>query len=90
MDDSRVRNKASDSGVSIESKRLCQVSWLNNTKAVGHFDSLNARIESFTGLSTISAERYQIVNYGLGGHFLPHYDMFTKGMVMKHFMAFIN
>lgn len=82
MDDSRVRRKASDDGVSIENTRLCQVAWINKTKAIGHFDSLDTRIESFTGWSTNSAEKYQIVNYGLGGHFIPHWDSFVKGMVM--------
>lgn len=61
---------------------MCQVAWINNTKALGHFDSLDKRVESFTGWSTSSAERYQIVNYGLGGHFIPHWDAFDRGMVM--------
>lgn len=40
--------------------------------------TLPARIESFTGYSTKFAESYQIVNYGLGGHYVPHHDAFGE------------
>lgn len=44
---------------------------------MGVLDSLNDRIECFTGLSTKNAESYQVVNYGLGGHYKQHYDAFN-------------
>lgn len=66
--------------VKQESTRLGQVYWINEVDAVEYFDALNTRIESFTGFSTKTAEKYQIVNYGLGGHYLPHYDSFKKGV----------
>lgn len=39
---------------------------------------LNARIESFTGRNAQTAEEYQIVNYGLCGHNMPHFDTFIE------------
>ncbi|KAL5234592.1 hypothetical protein ACI65C_002002 [Semiaphis heraclei] len=59
--------------------RSGQVNWITASDAVKYFDALNTRIESFTGFSTKTAELYQIVNYGLGGHYLPHNDPFLKG-----------
>lgn len=38
--------------------------------------SITRRISAVTGLSTESAEPYQVVNYGVGGHYTPHYDFF--------------
>ncbi|RWS28712.1 prolyl 4-hydroxylase subunit alpha-1-like protein [Leptotrombidium deliense] len=35
---------------------------------------VNQRIEDITGLTTQTAEELQVVNYGIGGHYEPHYD----------------
>jgi len=64
-----------------ERTRSGQVYWINASYAVEYFDALNTRIESFTGYSIKTAESYQIVNYGLGGHYKPHHDAFPKGFV---------
>lgn len=68
----------------IEKQRSGQTGRIFNDVAASQFYSLNSRIESFTGLSTKYAEPYQIVNYGLGGHYLPHSDSFAKGLVKYH------
>ncbi|KPJ11196.1 Prolyl 4-hydroxylase subunit alpha-2 [Papilio machaon] len=39
---------------------------------------VSRRAADFTGFSTATAEPLQIVNYGLGGHFSPHFDFFLK------------
>ncbi|XP_030371993.1 prolyl 4-hydroxylase subunit alpha-1-like [Scaptodrosophila lebanonensis] len=35
---------------------------------------VNKRIEDMTGLNVSLTDELQMANYGLGGHFLPHYD----------------
>jgi len=62
-----------------EKYRSGQVSWIFKNQEEGRFNLLNTRIKCLTGLSLEFAEEYQIVNYGLGGHYIPHYDTFGKG-----------
>lgn len=81
MKDARVKTPSGNASVLLEQTRLGQVYWIDQSYADKYFDALNTRIESFTGFSTKTAERYQIVNYGLGGHYLPHYDSFPKRTV---------
>lgn len=63
---------------SIENIRSCKLCWMKRKTVAKQFSSLDNRVESITGLSTGTAEPYQIVNYGLGGHFMPHYDAFMN------------
>lgn len=78
----------SDDGKSINSNeniRSCEVAWLNQQEEDEFFQSLNNRIESISEFSTLSAESYQIVNYGLGGHYVTHYDAIdNKTRVRKY------
>jgi len=81
MIDAQVKAIDGTDSVFQEKTRSGQVYWIEEADAVEYFDALNTRIESFTGFSTKTAERYQIVNYGLGGHYLPHHDPFLEGTV---------
>ncbi|XP_052739287.1 prolyl 4-hydroxylase subunit alpha-1 [Bicyclus anynana] len=39
---------------------------------------VSRRVADFTGLSMMSAEELQVVNYGIGGHYEPHFDFARK------------
>jgi len=53
--------------------RISKSAWLKE-----HEDDVVAnvakRVEAMTGLTTETAEELQVVNYGVGGHYDPHYD----------------
>ena len=40
----------------------------------GVVQRIDNRIEDATGLTMTTAEQLQVVNYGIGGHYEPHYD----------------
>lgn len=55
--------------------RISKTTWM----PYNDFDFLKAvsqRIEDLTGLSMVNAEHFQVVNYGMGGHYEPHTDSF--------------
>ncbi|XP_074648755.1 prolyl 4-hydroxylase subunit alpha-1-like isoform X4 [Tubulanus polymorphus] len=41
-------------------------------------NKINRRIRQITGLSVDTAEDLQVVNYGIGGHYEPHFDFARK------------
>jgi len=53
--------------------RISKSAWLKEEEhpAVAR---LSRRIQDMTGLSTSTAEELQVVNYGIGGHYEPHFD----------------
>ncbi|KAL3307763.1 Prolyl 4-hydroxylase, alpha polypeptide [Cichlidogyrus casuarinus] len=57
--------------------RISKSSWLP-TKLSPLTMRINERIEKMTGLSIRTAEDLQVVNYGLGGHYAPHFDFGRK------------
>lgn len=53
--------------------RISKSSWLQGEEH-SIVDKVNKRIHAITGLELKTAEELQVVNYGLGGHYEPHYD----------------
>ncbi|BFZ17688.1 hypothetical protein BsWGS_20727 [Bradybaena similaris] len=53
--------------------RISKSAWLNG-KEHPVVQRLNDRMSAITGLEMDTAEELQIANYGLGGHYEPHYD----------------
>lgn len=53
--------------------RISKSAWLTNSehKVV---DRITKRVVHITGLDLSTAEELQVVNYGIGGHYEPHYD----------------
>lgn len=53
--------------------RISKSAWLTNRE---HrvVNQLSLRIQAITGLNMDTAEELQVVNYGIGGHYEPHYD----------------
>lgn len=60
----------------VDERRLGQLKWFTDG-ADPVFGKLNKRIETVSEFSTKTAEGFQSVNYGLGGHFDVHVDAFT-------------
>uniref|UniRef100_A0A146M0J2 procollagen-proline 4-dioxygenase n=1 Tax=Lygus hesperus TaxID=30085 RepID=A0A146M0J2_LYGHE len=62
------------------SYRISKSAWLSNSE-----DEVVARVarrvEDMTGLTTATAEELQVVNYGIGGHYEPHFDFARKDEV---------
>lgn len=57
----------------IAQYRISKSAWLKNSDHEV-VDRVNRRIEAISGLTTTTAEDLQVVNYGIGGHYEPHYD----------------
>lgn len=57
----------------VANYRISKSAWLKESEhpIVG---KLSRRIEDMTSLTTETAEELQVVNYGIGGHYEPHYD----------------
>ncbi|OQR76579.1 prolyl 4-hydroxylase subunit alpha-2-like [Tropilaelaps mercedesae] len=53
--------------------RISKSAWLKNTDH-DVVRQLSLRFEYLTGLTHETAEELQVVNYGIGGHYEPHFD----------------
>ncbi|KAM7362133.1 prolyl 4-hydroxylase subunit alpha-1-like [Cochliomyia hominivorax] len=65
-----------DLSSSTDSCRTSKVFWFqNDTDQITK--RLDQRIHDITGFDMTNSELFQIVNYGIGGHFAEHYDFFN-------------
>uniref|UniRef100_A0A0P5RN90 procollagen-proline 4-dioxygenase n=1 Tax=Daphnia magna TaxID=35525 RepID=A0A0P5RN90_9CRUS len=53
--------------------RISKSAWLK-TEEHEHIFKVTRRVGDITGLDMATAEDLQVVNYGIGGHYDPHYD----------------
>ncbi|CAG9772637.1 unnamed protein product [Ceutorhynchus assimilis] len=53
--------------------RISKSAWLKNEEHK-HIAAVSQRVEDMTGLTMKTAEELQVVNYGIGGHYDPHFD----------------
>lgn len=61
----------------VANYRISKSAWLRNEEH-GVVARITRRIEDITGLSADTAEELQVVNYGIGGHYEPHFDFARK------------
>lgn len=61
----------------VASLRVAKVAW-HSDMVHPVLRKLSLRTEDMTGLHLKSAEQWQVQNYGIGGHYAPHYDFTTK------------
>jgi len=66
-------NVSESNKLTTTSYRISKSCWLpdNEHQVV---EKLSRKIEAITGLNTETSEDLQIANYGIGGHYEPHYD----------------
>ncbi|CAH0714461.1 unnamed protein product, partial [Brenthis ino] len=57
--------------------RISKSGWLKDEESEV-VARVSRRVADFTGLSMASAEELQVVNYGIGGHYEPHFDFARK------------
>lgn len=53
--------------------RISKSAWLKDTEHEV-IRTVSQRVEDMTGLTMATAEELQVVNYGIGGHYEPHFD----------------
>lgn len=61
------------------SYRISKSAWLRNEEDKV-IETVAKRVEDMTSLTTDTAEDLQVVNYGIGGHYEPHFD-FARVMI---------
>ncbi|KAK3925095.1 Prolyl 4-hydroxylase subunit alpha-2 [Frankliniella fusca] len=62
----------------VASYRISKSAWLREEEHP-HIATVVKRVEDMTGLTCETAEELQVVNYGIGGHYEPHFDFARRG-----------
>ncbi|CAH1794564.1 unnamed protein product [Owenia fusiformis] len=67
----------------VQSYRTSKGMWLDN---FDHHvvDRVDRRVHAFTGFDSETTEQLQVVNYGIGGHYEPHFDYARNTPAEKH------
>lgn len=67
--------------------RISKSAWLKDHEH-RHIDEVNQRVADMTGLTMETAEELQVVNYGIGGHYEPHFDFARVSIYL--FVKYLN
>ncbi|XP_028164099.1 prolyl 4-hydroxylase subunit alpha-1-like [Ostrinia furnacalis] len=74
----RAGTRSGENGASVPSKyRISKSAWLEDSESPV-IARVSQRVADMTGLNMDTAEELQVVNYGIGGHYEPHYDFARK------------
>lgn len=65
----------------VASYRISKSAWLREEEH-RHIAAVAKRVEDISGLTCSTAEELQVVNYGIGGHYEPHFDFARVGAVL--------
>lgn len=65
----------------IANYRISKSAWLHEHEHK-HVEAVSRRVEQMTSMTVDTAEELQVVNYGIGGHYEPHFDF---ARVSQHF-----
>lgn len=57
----------------VANYRISKSAWLKDHEHP-YIKAIGERVEDMTGLTMSTAEELQVVNYGIGGHYEPHFD----------------
>lgn len=57
----------------IANYRISKSAWLQEHEHK-HVAAVSRRVEHMTSMTVDTAEELQVVNYGIGGHYEPHFD----------------
>lgn len=57
----------------IANYRISKSAWLQEHEHK-HVRAVSQRVQHMTSMSIETAEELQVVNYGIGGHYEPHFD----------------
>lgn len=63
----------------ISSRRTSKSAFLEYNRVI---EKIYQRISAVTGLSADNCEQLQVVNYGIGGHYGPHYDFLPDNLAL--------
>ncbi|KAJ3641680.1 hypothetical protein Zmor_028164 [Zophobas morio] len=74
----RATVQNTDTGeLEIAQYRISKSAWLKEEEHK-HIADVSQRVSDITGLTMATAEELQVVNYGIGGHYEPHFDFARK------------
>ncbi|XP_055616103.1 prolyl 4-hydroxylase subunit alpha-1-like [Toxorhynchites rutilus septentrionalis] len=57
----------------VANYRISKSAWLKDDEHP-YIRAIGQRVQDMTGLTMATAEELQVVNYGIGGHYEPHFD----------------